>query len=302
MPTADTSFTCEPCNREFSSLSALKTHIEKHVPCPHASEGCTFEAVAKVVREHDRVIHKKVPPKLPKSLREIIPKKYLHAHRQIVTPEAVDSWIEARRSNYPTKDNLQRKRARLEEERNSRAEGGGVAMREETCANKKEREPSNTVTPGSATNTHDDVASTSAAKRKQQICRHFAANGRCRFGTSCRNIHDDPENVDCRFFLKGHCGHGASCQYRHDRTIARIRQKTAEIQRAERETRRAGVGAAPPSITSTMLAGRGDGGLLSKLFKRELECELSLIEQVARYVVKNGYFDSQEESTDAHGG
>eukprot|EP00940_MAST-03C_sp_MAST-3C-sp2_P002801 g2801.t1 len=258
-------FRCASCDRDFASERAMQTHVAKHITCSH--EGCTFSAVPKIVREHYRVKHTDEAPKLPKSLRELVPRKYLHAHRQKVDPESVRTWIEARRSNYPTDAKIAEKRTKGGQETFDNEDGGNDDDKKKGSSKAKQ--------------VRSAAAPTTTTTPTQTICRAWASAGRCRFGERCRNVHGNIADVDCRLFLRGQCRKGASCKYRHDRDMARLHQSSQRLLRAGGST----------TLSSS-------DGLLRKLIRSDMDYELSYIAQCIRYVVENKFFDDDSDDDD----
>ena len=119
--------------------------------------------MGRVLKEHIRDEHGISPePKLPSSLRQLIPKKYLHVHKQDFSEESVKKWIAERKRKYPTKENVEKKRE--------------VAVSDQ-----------------------DDKNSTESTKRKRRnkspkLCKYFL-KGTCKQGKKCKFEHDESFKV-----------------------------------------------------------------------------------------------------------
>eukprot|EP00727_Mastigamoeba_balamuthi_P013430 m51a1_g871 putative protein disulfide isomerase (788) ;mRNA; f:831594-834424 len=88
-------FTCPPCEKEFETREQLASHITGHVNCD--AEGCAFSACPRAVRDHVERSH---------------PELAMFA-RRVETPEEIEAWRNARRKNFPTRDNVRAKEDRL---------------------------------------------------------------------------------------------------------------------------------------------------------------------------------------------
>ena len=197
-------FRCASCDRDFASERAMQTHVAKHITCSH--EGCSFSAVPKIVREHYRVKHTNEAPKLPKSLRELVPRKYLHAHRQKVDPESC-TWIEARRSNYPTDAKIAEKQRKGQETLDNENNGND----DDDDDDKKGGATSET--DRSAAVNYYDHAHSNNLPRVVLPGRCASANDVKRAGTS------QTSTVDCFF---GDSVEGRELQVQRDRDMARL--------------------------------------------------------------------------------
>lgn len=90
---------CEPCDRDFSTRTALDAHQKMHVKCEE--NGCSFTASSKAVKLHFIQTH--AEGKFRISLQ---------------TPEEIAKWREERKRNWPTVENVSRKKAKqMEDER-----------------------------------------------------------------------------------------------------------------------------------------------------------------------------------------
>ena len=118
--------------------------------------------MGRVLKEHIRDEHGISPePKLPSSLRQLIPKKYLHVHKQDFSEESVKKWIAERKRKYPTKDNVEKKKKKIKEN--------------------PEKDP-------------ESDSETTTKKRGRKLCKYFM-KGTCKQGKNCKFEHDDSIKV-----------------------------------------------------------------------------------------------------------
>jgi len=103
-------FTCKPCQKEFFIESQYLAHCKTHVPCN--KPGCEFIGTQKVVLAHYHSTHGQYSG---------IGLKTITVEGQRFTvlcgtdPEDVAKWREARRKNYPTKANVEKRKAEQKE-------------------------------------------------------------------------------------------------------------------------------------------------------------------------------------------
>jgi hypothetical protein len=120
-----------------------------------------------ILKEHVRDEHGKRPePKLPSSLKGLIPKKYLHVHKQDFSEESVKKWIAARKRRYPTKDNIQKRMMNEDDNKDD----------------------------GDDDNNNNPTTTTTTPTKKRKLCRYYM-KGSCKQGTSCKFEHDDSVKV-----------------------------------------------------------------------------------------------------------
>ncbi|XP_067007836.2 FMR1-interacting protein NUFIP1 isoform X2 [Anabrus simplex] len=91
-------FYCVTCDRQFKSAELLTIHEAEHETC--GRDGCTFTAHPKVVAKHIEVQHN---TGLYKKIGNLD------------TPEAIAQWIADRKKNFPTRENIERKKLEKEE-------------------------------------------------------------------------------------------------------------------------------------------------------------------------------------------
>ncbi|CAL8406733.1 unnamed protein product [Arctogadus glacialis] len=94
---------CDPCDRGFKTEESHSEHMSQHIKCSFAD--CSFTAHEKIVAIHWRNSHAPGAKRI-----------------KLETQEEVTKWREERRRNYPTVDNVEKKR----KVQDVREEGGGV--------------------------------------------------------------------------------------------------------------------------------------------------------------------------------
>ncbi|XP_050306782.1 FMR1-interacting protein NUFIP1-like [Anthonomus grandis grandis] len=92
-------FACDTCERDFYTQEQFDKHMSEHRTCN--LDGCTFTAHEKIIEKHIRMQHST-------GLFEKI--------KKINSPEEIAKWIEERKKNYPSKENIE-KRYQLQEEK-----------------------------------------------------------------------------------------------------------------------------------------------------------------------------------------
>ncbi|KAI9019532.1 hypothetical protein CLU79DRAFT_836536 [Phycomyces nitens] len=90
------------CNRTYKSDTALEQHQKQHIQCPNS--GCDFVGIKVVLEDHEETMHGK-PKKNPNRSDGVVPP---NAPR-LDTPEALAAWIAARKKNWPSEANIERK-------------------------------------------------------------------------------------------------------------------------------------------------------------------------------------------------
>ena len=93
-------FFCEACHKGYRNPEAYQLHLDDHEPC--MGKDCTFEACAAVMKEH-MLIHNPVV------------QSWMN-----MTDEEVAQWREDRRRNWPTEENIARKKREQEQEEKER--------------------------------------------------------------------------------------------------------------------------------------------------------------------------------------
>ncbi|KAL0082137.1 hypothetical protein F4703DRAFT_1863791 [Phycomyces blakesleeanus] len=102
------------CTRIYKSAIALDQHRKQHIKCPNSD--CDFVGVKVVLDDHQETFHGK-PKKKADRADGVVPPNA----PKLDTPEALAAWIAARKKNWPSAENVERK-AREAEERAAKGE------------------------------------------------------------------------------------------------------------------------------------------------------------------------------------
>ncbi|XP_060551200.1 FMR1-interacting protein NUFIP1-like [Ruditapes philippinarum] len=91
-------FYCDSCDRGYKDEDKYKLHLDQHQKCP--KEGCTYVAAGKLVQLHIKLHHNTGLAKKIWSLE---------------SQEDIQKWIDERKKNFPTAENIEKKKAILAE-------------------------------------------------------------------------------------------------------------------------------------------------------------------------------------------
>ncbi|XP_053404461.1 FMR1-interacting protein NUFIP1-like [Mercenaria mercenaria] len=89
---------CDSCDRGYKDEDKYKLHCDQHEKCP--KEGCTYVAAGRLVQLHIKLQHNSGMAKKIWS---------------IASKEDIQKWIEERKKNFPTAENIEKKKALLAE-------------------------------------------------------------------------------------------------------------------------------------------------------------------------------------------
>lgn len=130
MPAVSQIHFCEACDKEFHQLDAYNTHIGTHEKCTHP--GCEFSATRKVVSAHYHSKHGTYSGTGYKTI-DVEGQKF----RVLLgtSPEEVEQWRAERRSKFPTKSNIEKKK----EETARLVEAGGISEKDRLNRKRKQR-------------------------------------------------------------------------------------------------------------------------------------------------------------------
>mmetsp|Transcript_67899 Transcript_67899/g.159776 ORF Transcript_67899/g.159776 Transcript_67899/m.159776 type:complete len:214 (-) Transcript_67899:231-872(-) len=170
-------FVCDACDKEFSTERLYQAHINSHVVCP--TPGCGFAALRAIVTEHRESAHT--------SLKKT----------NLESAEEIQAWIAARKKNWPSKANVERK----EEE-------GDAKPTAKRRRGDPQQQPSSENALTSILGYGSDEAGQGDDAPEEKPSTAPAAPKR-----------------PCRFFQRGRCRNGAKCTYLHERTRGKQRSK-----------------------------------------------------------------------------
>eukprot|EP00624_Nannochloropsis_granulata_P003469 evm.model.NODE_27573_length_56350_cov_23.676434.8 len=267
-------YKCVPCDKAFQTESQHAAHVSAHEECHYPT--CTFQGSRQVVGGHYRVAHGKYRGNGFRVL-----KVEGRSFRILVgnAPEEVEQWREDRRKNFPTAENVAKrreemrgggrggrggggkKRPRAEEveegrggSKHARAEcGGGLLGLGEAYASEGEREQEVLENEEAALATVVRTAVEEEADVAMRtsllygVCRAYLRNQCPLSAARCRYRHGPTKGggglMYCRFFTKpgGGCHHGEGCQFVHDLPLKEELERWVVERRAQKE-REAGGG------------------------------------------------------------
>ncbi|KAI9254687.1 hypothetical protein EDC94DRAFT_618124 [Helicostylum pulchrum] len=246
------------CNRWLKSGIAVAQHEKLHIKCPNCDHMCLKSALS----EHEEAEHgkpRKEGDKKPSRPDGVIPP---NAPR-IQTPEELQAWIEARKKNWPSKDNVERKK--LEEEEK---EARGEISNKKRAANKKrdqqiakkqkldEKKNSLVAQYDSDSDSENDVMD---PEKDAISSKDPSSMGKIL-------LPEDKPKRRCKYFMSGKCSKGDQCDFSHQKPEPKPKQ---------------------PKPAPTF---KKRPNLLFKLLEKEIKQENNVILQCLRYIVDNDYF------------
>lgn len=93
----EASYSCDTCERNFFTQEQYDQHMSEHQTCN--LDGCKFTAHEKIVAKHIEMQHA----------------TGLFNKIKLDTPEDITKWIESRKKNYPSKENIEKRYQKQEE-------------------------------------------------------------------------------------------------------------------------------------------------------------------------------------------
>ncbi|XP_076302471.1 FMR1-interacting protein NUFIP1 [Lasioglossum baleicum] len=135
------SYYCELCDRDFASEDGLSEHKREHRVC--GIDGCTFSAHPMLVEKHITMQHNS---------------GLYHKIKNVSSPEDIEKWIKERKKRYPTKANVELRKAE-EMEKSQR----GEIIKEKVDVTKRKKQKSSRfqnrkrTMPKPSTQIHCDV-------------------------------------------------------------------------------------------------------------------------------------------------
>ncbi|KAF7728324.1 nuclear fragile X mental retardation protein interacting protein 1 [Apophysomyces ossiformis] len=263
------------CNRWYKSSTALVNHQKQHISCPD----CEFVGVKYLVQQHEETEHGK--PGKKRKPDGVVPSNA----PKIDTPEELAAWIEARKRNWPSQANIERKKREAEEKAARGQLVPGVKRKHKQDQDTQNKKPctENTenaaasVTPlgsiaayESGSEKDDGSDSDSDASSGDSIdleadaitSKDPTSSGKILLP---ENDVKKPKRI-CKYFARGKCGHGDSCRFAHEK-----------IERPKRE----------PKMPEVVFRKRPN--LLRMLLDKEIRQEKNIVLQCFRYIVENDF-------------
>lgn len=173
------------CYTWFQSPEALQQHQSNHKKC----HMCSYEAIKVLVEDH--LYHTHGVGERSKKPDGVVPV----TAPKLDTPEAIQAWIAARKKNYPTAANIERKKREAQEKNNNRAHLGLVNY--ESDGDNSDNDDDDLIDENKDAVSSKDPsmmgkrALPEEPRRAGRRCKFFAL-GRCRKGDECTFIHEKP--------------------------------------------------------------------------------------------------------------
>ena len=260
---------CVPCSKTFPNRRSYDNHVSQHEYCTK----CPFNASKRLVKEHEKKEHGIQAPAEEETTFKLVKKEE--------SPEEVQRWIEERRRNYPTAENLKRKQ---EEERLLKDRGEFYKHQKEKKA--KLRQIMNQL----AELTGETAPSNTKRKREDDIMLKTipaAVGEEGEEGELSGDENDAPEeahivkqdpradkraNLPCRYFVRGKCKQGDKCPFKHDVAAQEHQLKKSSDKDVLRQPKRR-------------------KNLMDTFSQQDAEKEMQVVFQVARFLIKNEFFE-----------
>lgn len=108
-------YSCDTCEREFFTEEQYNQHMSEHQTCN--LDGCKFTAHEKIVAKHIEMQHATGKFCQRNSVIRVFMVVFLGLFNKIKldTPEDITKWIESRKKNYPSKENIEKRYQKQEE-------------------------------------------------------------------------------------------------------------------------------------------------------------------------------------------
>lgn len=203
------SWFCDPCDLEFESEKALRSHRKSHVKC----SDCAFEGAPKVVKGHYQASHGRFSGSGFKTVTVSVPGCRVQRFKICVgnRPEDIKQWITERKKRFPRHRKVEDSSSPSEAKEGKEKEGDGISMllagygssgSEDEVEGASNETKTKTTTGANSSNpslvdtkkekNYPTEAGQSQAGRRPRLCRYFARNGKCLNGDNCRFSHENP--------------------------------------------------------------------------------------------------------------
>ncbi|ORX50467.1 hypothetical protein DM01DRAFT_1337644 [Hesseltinella vesiculosa] len=190
------------CDRWYKSDLAYQQHCKQHVKCPDCHD---FYGIPAMIASHQAQAHGKNDNEKKKP-DGIVP---LNAPK-LQTQEEIDAWIAARKRNWPSSQNVERKK-READERHARGELPLTAAKRRKIDKQNQKKPTHAV-PGLV-----DYAATDEDEDGIMDLEADAVSSKDPTSMGKLPEHDTPKKPICKYFLRGKCRNTANCRFSHER-------------------------------------------------------------------------------------
>ncbi|KAI8366955.1 hypothetical protein EDC96DRAFT_507565 [Choanephora cucurbitarum] len=240
------------CNRMLKTAMAIIQHEKLHVQC----SDCDHKCLPSVMEEHEEIAHGKVSSKKKASRPDgIVPPNA----PKINTPEELAAWIAARKKNWPSRANIERK-----EEEDKAKVARGELMSNKRKAATAEHHAKKTKTADQLVQYSSDSESSDIDPEKDGVTsKDPSAMGKIL-------LPEDRPKRRCKYFISGRCKRGDECTFLHEKPEPKPKQP--------RPT---------PAINRRP-------NLLFKLLEKEIQQEKNVILQCLRHLVDHDFLGLQK--------
>ncbi|KAI8073167.1 hypothetical protein BC940DRAFT_315921 [Gongronella butleri] len=204
------------CDRWYKSDLAYQQHCKQHIKC----EQCDYQAIPVCMTNH--LAEKHGVGNLPKKKQDgIVPA----GAPKLKTQQEIDAWIQARKKNWPSAANVERK----EREAADRAARGELPLRAnkrrrtEPLSTKEAKNTQKTPTVAAPAGLVDYVASDDDDNDNDNDddTMDFDADAITSKDPNAMGKlpeqQDTPRKLICKYFMRGQCRHGKNCRFSHER-------------------------------------------------------------------------------------
>ncbi|KAI8988840.1 hypothetical protein BDB01DRAFT_833878 [Pilobolus umbonatus] len=182
------------CRKLLKSSIALAQHEKLHIKCPDCDKTC----LPSYLNEHQEIFHgKKIETNTKQSRPDGIVPPYAP---KIQTPEELAQWIQARKKNWPTQTNIEKKKLEVELKKTQRQ------------SNELKRKADTLVDYGSGSDDDRMDPERDAISSKDPDA----------MGYSPPTNKPRPKKL-CIYFKKGHCRNGEMCHFSHEKPKPRVK-------------------------------------------------------------------------------
>ncbi|CEP13946.1 hypothetical protein [Parasitella parasitica] len=237
-------------------------------------KNCNHMCLKSVLEEHEEAAHgkeRKENNKKPSRPDGVVPPNA----PKISTPEELEAWIAARKKNWPSKDNIERK-----QQENAEKEARGELLpgkkRKSDVKNtsneqrpKKKNKSEQLSLVAAQYDSNSDSDDLMDLEKDAISSKDPSAMGKIL-------LPEDRPKRRCKYFMMGNCKRGDDCGFSHEKSESKPKQ---------------------PKQPRSAPAIRKKPNLLFKLLEKEIMQEKSVILQCLRYIVDNKFFGKDEQQS-----